>query len=97
MAEPLTPDEIKAALSELIGWRVENDRLVKEFQFSNFREAVSFMVRLAFPVDQNNHHPEIFWANDKIKLELFTHNAGNKISKRDVNIAREIEKFNWLK
>ena len=56
---PLSPTELEAALSELQGWQLEKDQLVKVVEFASFRDAISFLMRLAFDVEDMNHHPEI--------------------------------------
>ncbi|GIV62213.1 4a-hydroxytetrahydrobiopterin dehydratase [Rhodocaloribacter litoris] len=95
MAEPLRPSEIEAALQDLPGWRYEADRLTKTFIFSSFREAVGFIVRLAFEAEALNHHPELTNVYNRVTLALTTHDAGNRVTVRDVRLARAIEAFNW--
>lgn len=93
---PLTQAEIDAALAVLPGWRHEQDRLKKTFQFQNFREAVSFIVRLAFEAEALDHHPELRNVYHTVDLALTTHDAGNKVTGMDADLARAIEKFSWV-
>ena len=92
MANPLTTAEISAALAGLPGWTFERDALAKNFQFKNFREAMSFMVRAAFEAEAMNHHPE--WTNvyNRVAVRLNTHDAGGRVTARDVELAGRIEK-----
>ena len=57
--DPLADIEIKSALAGLPGWEHAGDSLRKTFQFGSFREAISFLIRVAFEAEQLNHHPEI--------------------------------------
>jgi 4a-hydroxytetrahydrobiopterin dehydratase len=92
MAQPLSPAEIQAALATLPGWAFERDALAKSFQYKNFREAIGFMVRAAFEAEAMNHHPE--WTNvyNKVAVRLNTHDAGGKVTAKDVELAGRIEK-----
>lgn len=96
MRSALTSEEIGAALGELPGWRHEGDALTKTFQLKNFREAMSFLVRLSFEAEQRDHHPEIKNVYGRVELLLRTHDAGNKVTKADVELARAIEAFSWV-
>lgn len=70
---------------------------MKEFEFGSFREAMAFMTRMAFEAEELGHHPE--WTNvyDTVSVRLITHHAGNKLTAKDVELARRFEKVNWLK
>ncbi len=95
MRRALTPDEIRSALGELAGWRHEGDALQKTYQLKDFREAMSFLVRLSFEAEQRDHHPEIKNVYGRVEILLRTHDAGNKVTALDVELARAIEAFAW--
>jgi 4a-hydroxytetrahydrobiopterin dehydratase len=40
-----------------------------------------------------NHHPEINWVYNKIKLTLSTHDAGDKITDLDYQLANKINEI----
>jgi 4a-hydroxytetrahydrobiopterin dehydratase len=92
VAKPLAPTKIQAALAGLPGWTFKRDALVKNFQFKDFREAMGFMVRAAFEAESMNHHPE--WTNvyNRVHVRLNTHDAGGKVTAKDVELAGRIEK-----
>jgi 4a-hydroxytetrahydrobiopterin dehydratase len=96
MAAHLTPDQVAAALQGLPGWRWEDDALAKSFKFGNFREAMSFMMRVAFEAEEMNHHPD--WNNgyNRVGIRLQTHDAGNKVTPKDVELAGRIQKLSWV-
>lgn len=91
MAEPLTSDEIQTALGSLNGWNHEEDKLKKEFGFKSFPDAVSFILRIAFEAEERVHHPEIFNVYNKVSIALSTHDAGGKVTEKDVTLAKIIE------
>jgi 4a-hydroxytetrahydrobiopterin dehydratase len=92
----LTEKEIEAALASLSGWRFEGEALAKTFEFGSFREALSFMVRAGFEAEDLNHHPE--WTNvyNKVAIRLNTHDAGGKVTAKDVELATRFEKISWV-
>ncbi len=96
MPGPLSSGEIQKALQELAGWRSEGDALAKTFTFASFREAFSFMTRVAFEAEALNHHPA--WTNvyNRVDLRLNTHDAGGKVTAKDVELARKIQKISWV-
>lgn len=93
MRTALSPAAIATALKTLPGWRHEGDALRKTFQLKNFREAMSFLVRLAFEAEQRDHHPEITNVYGRVDLVLRTHDADNRVTELDVELARSIEAF----
>jgi 4a-hydroxytetrahydrobiopterin dehydratase len=91
MAEPLTPEEILSELRSLDGWVHEGDKLKKQFQFPGFPDAVSFITRIAFEAEKQVHHPEVFNVYNKVSIALSTHDAGGKVTHKDVRLAKAIE------
>jgi len=83
-------EDILNALAALPSWHMEEGMLTREAQFSNFREAFSFMTRVAFEAEALNHHPD--WSNvyNKVRFQLFTHEAGG-ITRLDFELATRIE------
>lgn len=80
--------DITEALKELPDWRHENDALVARFRFKSFMNAIAFMSGCATYCDEHNHHPT--WTNTyrTIDISLTTHDAGNKVTMKDVELAR---------
>src|SRR5687767_15827125 len=96
MSKPLTSEEITRACRELAGWTFEHDALTRTFKFGSFREALSFMTRVAFEAEELNHHPD--WTNvyNRVVIRLNTHDAGDKVTTKDVELAKRIEKISWV-
>ena len=83
----LSQIDIDNELKDLPGWRIENEKLHKEFIFESFNQAFGFMTRAAMEIEKMNHHPEWFNVYNKITIELTTHDMGG-ITKNDVNLAK---------
>ena len=92
MSAALSAEEIQRELGTLEGWAFERDALAKTFKFGSFRDAISFMVRAGFEAEALNHHPE--WTNvyNKVEVRLNTHDAGGKVTRKDVELATKIER-----
>lgn len=90
---PLSVVQIEHALTHLPGWAWQGDALVKTITFANFREALAFMLRAGFDADALNHHPE--WTNvyDRVSIRLTTHHSGDKVTAKDVELAKRMEKL----
>lgn len=93
---PLSDDEIRSALGGLPGWEYADDSVRKSFQFGTFREAVSFLIRVSFEAEQLDHHPEIHNVYNRVTLTLRTHDAGDKVTRADIDLATAIESFSWV-
>ena len=86
----LETKELISLRQELPKWEVQNSRLKRNFNFSNFIEAFGFITKVAMLSEIMNHHPE--WSNvySKVTIELTTHDLGG-LTNRDVQLAKEID------
>ncbi|PEN14890.1 4a-hydroxytetrahydrobiopterin dehydratase [Longibacter salinarum] len=89
--EPLSEAEIQDALARLDGWTFENDAIHKTYEFDDFREAISFIVQMAFYAEEANHHPELENVYNSVTLSFTTHDAGSKVTDMDIELARTID------
>lgn len=91
MSSALTDTQITDALATLPGWSRTGDKLHKAYSCADFREALAFIVRIGLEAETRNHHPELFNVYNKVTIDLCTHDAGDKITQKDVDLARAIE------
>ena len=72
-------------------WKEENNQLQRSFEFEDFVEAFTFMTKVAFAAEKMGHHPT--WTNvyNKVDILLFTHDAGNSITEKDLKLSKEID------
>ncbi|HEY9643662.1 MAG TPA: 4a-hydroxytetrahydrobiopterin dehydratase [Coleofasciculaceae cyanobacterium] len=94
MAAPtkLSPTELNAALGELTGWSLQDDKLHRQFQFKSFVEAFGFMSSVALVAESMGHHPEWFNVYNRITVDLTTHDAGG-ITQNDVTLAKRMNEL----
>jgi len=67
------------ACNELLGnvpkWRILPDppRLVRDFRFGNFAEALAFVDKISMQAEEVGHHPDICFGWGYATVTLFTH------------------------
>ncbi len=91
MNNPMKKEEICERLGAMSGWAWEDDRLSKTYDFKNFKEAMSFLLRVSYEAEEQNHHPEIFNCYKQVKISLNTHDAGGKVTEKDFWLAHAID------
>ncbi len=89
---PLDQKTRQDALASLPSWTFRDNRLVRTFEFENFREAVAFIVHIGFHADHLDHHPILYNVYNKVTIELTTHSAGNQVTQMDVLLAQAMDK-----
>lgn len=74
-------------------WQEINNELVKKIEFKNFVEAFGFMTKVAILAEKADHHP--WWSNvyNQVEIRLTTHDAGNTITKKDRDLALDIDEL----
>ena len=88
----LSDDEVLKNLKELNGWVIQNGKLHKEIEFTNFDEAWKFMTIAVVEIQKMNHHPEWFNVYNKLVIDLMTHDVGG-ISENDMSLAKILDKI----
>ena len=90
MAELLKEDEISSRL-EGSRWKREDQEIVRDLTFADFKQAIAFVNRVAEVAEEANHHPDILvhgW--NKVRLSLTNHSAGG-LTEADFQVARRLE------
>lgn len=74
-------------------WKEENNQLKQSFEFKDFVEAFAFMTQVAFAAEKMGHHPN--WTNvyNKVEISLFTHEAKNSVTEKDVKLSKAIDQI----
>jgi 4a-hydroxytetrahydrobiopterin dehydratase len=88
----LSRDEIELNIAELDnGWELKDEKIVKSFQFDSFMNSIEFVNQIGNITEKLNHYPiiTINWRTVKRSLKSFDVNS---ITKRDITLAKEIEK-----
>jgi 4a-hydroxytetrahydrobiopterin dehydratase len=68
------------------GWNEVRGALQRGFRFSDFREAIAFVNRLAEVAEAANHHPDLHVSWNAVTVRWSTHTK-RAITERDVELA----------
>ena len=88
----LNSDESTRLLGELAGWSIEQQRLVKTLEFSDFRAAMSFVNAMAEVAEQEGHHPDFCVHWNRVDVTLWTH-AIDGLSENDFILASKLDRL----
>ncbi len=89
MPTPLTPAERDEFQEAHPAWRLEGETITREFEFSDFAEAMGFVTRVGLAAQAMDHHPDIDIRWNTVTLALSTHSAG-ALSELDWDLAEKI-------
>ena len=84
--------EIKNKLASTPGWNYQNDFIEREIQFPSFKEAISFLNKIADIAEHINHHPNLTNSYNKLLIQLRTHDVQG-ISQKDFKLAKLINQL----
>lgn len=91
MTESLTKGEIESALQKLSGWDFDANHISRTFIFDSFKQAIAFIVEIGHLSEAANHHPEIYNLYNQVVISLTTHDAGDTVTHKDIDLAQKIE------
>lgn len=91
--DPLSSEEVAKYLSVVEGWTLEDGKLVKEWQFKDFVQALDFVNKTGAIAESEGHHPDISLHSwNKVKLTLYTH-AINGLHLNDFILASKVNQL----
>lgn len=85
----LTDLEIAESLKHLSKWSQTEGKLLRDWEFPDFAQAMRFVNAVADLAEAAGHHPDIDIRYNKVRLALVSHDAGG-ITRRDVALAQKI-------
>jgi 4a-hydroxytetrahydrobiopterin dehydratase len=91
MANALSAAEIEEVIKTHPAWKLQGGKLVREWTFKDFVEAMKFVHRVAELAEAAGHHPDIDIRYNRVVLGLISHDAGG-ITRRDAAMAGRIDK-----
>jgi 4a-hydroxytetrahydrobiopterin dehydratase len=88
----MAEQDARARLAEVPGWDLGDKTLVRKLSLPSFRDAVAFVVKLAFVAEAADHHPDILINYRRVTLTLWTHTEGG-LTEKDFALAQQINKL----
>ena len=91
MPDALPEKEVLSRLSEgLSSWVYSNGHITREFLFSDFIAASAFLTSVMIVTQEVDHHAEIWNVFNKVRLTLWSHDAGG-VTDRDLDLMARID------
>jgi 4a-hydroxytetrahydrobiopterin dehydratase len=90
MATALNAAEIEEVLKTHPSWKLQAGKLVQEWTFQDFVQAMAFVNQVATIAEAAGHHPDIDIRYNRVLLGLISHDAGG-ITQRDAAMAGRID------
>ena len=84
---------LEKVLSQLSTWELTKDgreAVFKEFKFTDFKSAFSFITKVALKAEEIGHHPELYNVYNKVSITLTTHDIQG-LSEKDVKLGKYID------
>ena len=90
MTKALNAVEIDEVLKTHPEWKLQGGKLIREWTFKDFVEAMQFVNKVATVAEAAGHHPDIDIRYNRVLLGLISHDTGG-VTKRDAAMASRID------
>ncbi|MBV8087633.1 MAG: 4a-hydroxytetrahydrobiopterin dehydratase [Chloroflexi bacterium] len=91
----LSDAEIQRRLPQTSGWRLQGGVIQATFKFADFKQAMTFVNRVADAAEEAQHHPDIDIRYNTVQLGLSTHDEGG-ITDKDFGLATRINQISQM-
>ena len=91
---PLKGEALRQLASQINpAWEViDEHHVTRTFKFRDFADALAFVNKVGALAEAEGHHPDIYLAWGKVRVELFTHKIGG-LSESDMVMAAKIDRL----
>ena len=94
---PYEDSEVYDALKALSGWEHQDNRIVKTYAMPTYLSGLTFAAAIGTLAEAADHHPDLYIGYKKVRVELTTHDAGHRVSLKDIDLAKAIEGLHYPK
>ncbi len=88
-----TADELAQLTGELPGWQVLNDgmdKLVRDYTFGTFMDALDFVNKVGAMAEEHGHHPQITFTWGAATVRWWSHSLGG-VTRNDFIMAAKTD------
>jgi len=85
--------EIALLLENNPNWILEKNTLVGNWKVADFAMLRQLVGELCDLADELNHHPTVTYGYNTLRVETTTHDAGNTITTKDMELATAVSKL----
>ena len=89
----MSEQEVEALAKATPGWSVDDGKLLRDWKFVDFAEAMIFVNKVAEMAEEVDHHPDIDIRYNQVRLALVSHDARGVTSRDAKMAARLSERF----
>ena len=90
-APALDASELAALLPQVPHWRLQDNHIVRSFEFKDYHETIEFVNALAWMIHAENHHPDLNVRYRHCVVTYTTHSAGHAVSLNDIICAAKAD------
>jgi 4a-hydroxytetrahydrobiopterin dehydratase len=83
---------LDALLAAVPGWRLDGQRIARQFRFADFRAAMAFVNAMAELAESEGHHPDFSVHYATVDVAIWTHAAGG-LTENDFILAAKIDRI----
>ena len=90
---PLKGEELAKLSQQLPGWKVVDEHhLARTYDFSDFKRALDFVVKIGEIAEREGHHPDILLRWGKVTVTIWTHKIDG-LTESDFILAAKIDRL----
>lgn len=95
MAEkkPLPEVEVQQFIAAHPGWAIQDNALVRTYEAPTFLKGIALVEQIAQVAEKADHHPDIDIRWRRVTIRLITHDAGNRVTALDLQLAKECDRL----
>ena len=89
---PMDAEAARGMLGQLNDWELDESgkEISRSFTFKNYYQAIAFVNALAWIAHQEDHHPDLHVAYNRVQVRFSTHSIGG-LSQNDFICAAKID------
>jgi 4a-hydroxytetrahydrobiopterin dehydratase len=91
--KPAMKDSIADLMANNPAWTVSGETLVGNWKFNDFAALRAVVTQVCDLADELNHHPTVTYGYNTLQIETTTHDAGNTITEKDVELAGRVSEM----
>lgn len=92
MSEALDPAVVAEHLGrDLDGWTGGAEGISRTVELADFPSAIAVVAHVATVAEELDHHPDIDIRWRTVTFRLSSHDAGGRVTERDITLARRID------
>jgi 4a-hydroxytetrahydrobiopterin dehydratase len=74
-------------------WRLIGDTLVRDWKLADFNQIRQVVAQLCDLADELDHHPTVTFGYNTLHVETTTHDDGNQVTAKDLELAARVNKL----